>query len=470
MSVFRFLVQVQAMGTAFLAERIINFLLTLVLARRLGAEGFGLYATALSIAGLLEYLLELGLGPVLIRRTAQASGGIREWVARAVAMKAVLLLGCVVLVGFLTSRWGSHPDLPLAAAMAVGCLGLFSIGETYAAVLSGLRRFGERGMLLVVYRGTNLTALALALALGVVSVPLLLAVSTGVALLYIVGIRHRVLRHTASMAGSAAVPGRMSLLREGFPFMTGNLLGAVPLNLPTVAVSLMAGLPAAGAFQVAYKLYLALGMIPAAVGYVAFPHMAARILESGEVAWERFRRGNGLLLLVGTWAGFGLFALATPTIRVLFGEGYGEAESLLRVLAVGTPFFFLHHTAAQALGAVGRQGRVVWAQASAAGGVLLGAFLVSTPLALAAVLPLVEILRYFVFSVFIQAEVGRSAPTDWWMAPAALGLALTVAAVSGWTLWGLVLANAGFAAWIGVFWGRRFSSMASVRERACGDS
>ena len=71
MSLSRFLLQVQAIGTALAAERVVNFVLVLVLARGLGSEGFGLYATALSTAGLLEYVLEMGLGPVVTRRSAQ---------------------------------------------------------------------------------------------------------------------------------------------------------------------------------------------------------------------------------------------------------------------------------------------------------------------------------------------------------------------------------------------------------------
>ncbi|MBI1865347.1 MAG: oligosaccharide flippase family protein, partial [Nitrospirae bacterium] len=92
MSLFRFLFQVQAMGTAFAAERVVNFVLVLVLARGLGSEGFGLYATALSVAGLLEYLLEMGIGPVVTRRAAQDPGRVRSWLLKVVLLKGALVV------------------------------------------------------------------------------------------------------------------------------------------------------------------------------------------------------------------------------------------------------------------------------------------------------------------------------------------------------------------------------------------
>ncbi|MBI1865507.1 MAG: hypothetical protein HYR98_07275, partial [Nitrospirae bacterium] len=151
------------------------------------------------------------------------------------------------------------------------------------------------------------------------------------------------------------------VLREGVPFAAGNVLGAVPLNLPTVAVSLGMGLSAAGEFQAASKLFLALGVIPGAVGAVAFPHMAAKVGPSPSEAWRRFHQGNGLLLLVGIWAGLVLAVLSGPLVGLLFGDGYRGAGPVLMILAAGSPAFFLNHTASQALGAVGRQGNAVLA-------------------------------------------------------------------------------------------------------------
>lgn len=236
------------------------------------------------------------------------------------------------------------------------------------------------------------------------------------------------------------------VLREGIPFAAGNVLGAVPLNLPTVAVSLGMGLSAAGEFQAASKLFLALGVIPGAVGSVAFPHMAAKVGPSPSETWRWFHQGNGLLLLVGIWAGFVLAVLSDPLVGLLFGAGYRGAGPVLMTLALGSPAFFLNHTASQALGAVGRQGNAVLAQAAGAGVVVGGILLVRSPVDLALVLVAAEVVRWLVFSVFIRAEAGRSMPADWWMGPAAFIPGVIVVSIIGWTLWGALAASIPFAA------------------------
>lgn len=446
MSLSRFLLQVQAIGTALAAERVVNFVLVLVLARGLGSEGFGLYATALSVAGLLEYLMEMGLGPVVTRRSAQDPSMVRLWLSKVVLLKGILIVACAGIVGGTISIWADHPDLPIASALAVGSLGLFSIGETYAAVLAGIQRFGERSAFLVAYRAVNLAVLAAFLAAGVTSVPVLLYGSIAVGLAYAGWMGMRVRRHTH--AGAAVGPGGAlgQVLREGIPFAAGNVLGAVPLNLPTVAVSLGMGLSAAGEFQAASKLFLALGVIPGAVGSVAFPHMAAKVGPSPSETWRWFHQGNGLLLLVGIWAGFVLAVLSDPLVGLLFGAGYRGAGPVLMTLALGSPAFFLNHTASQALGAVGRQGNAVLAQAAGAGVVVVGILLVRSPVDLALVLVAAEVVRWLVFSVFIRAEAGRWVPADWWMGPAAVIPGTIAVSIFGWTLWGALAASIPFAA------------------------
>lgn len=446
MSLSRFLFQVQAVGAALAAERVVNFVLVLVLARGLGPEGFGLYATALSTAGLLEYVLEMGLGPVVTRRAAQDPAGVRPWLSKVVILKGILVVACAGIVGGTISIWANHPDLPIASALAVGSLGLFSIGETYAAVLAGTQRFGERSAFLVAYRAANLAVLAVLVAAGVSSVPVLLFGSIAVGLLYAGAMGTRVRRY--ARAGAVARPegGLGLVLREGIPFAAGNVLGAVPLNLPTVAVSLGMGLSAAGEFQAASKLFLAMGVIPGAVGSVAFPHMAAKVGSSPSETWRWFHQGNGLLLLVGIWAGFVLAVLSDPLVGILFGEGYRGAGPVLMILAVGSPAFFLNHTASQALGAVGRQGNAVLGQAAGAGTVIVGVLVAHSAAGLAMALVAAEVVRWLVFSVFIRAEAGRLMPADWWMGPAAFIPGVIVVLIFGWTLWGALAASIPFAA------------------------
>ena len=105
-------------------------------------------------------------------------------------------------------------------------------------------------------------------------------------------------------------------------------------------------------------------------------------------------------------------------------------------LALGSPAFFLNHTASQALGpgAAGeRRPRPGGRSGSRRRRDPAGPF----PVDLALVLAAAEVVRWLVFSVFIRAEAGRSMPADWWMGPAAFIPGVIVVSIIGWTLWGL---------------------------------
>src|SRR6056297_2613510 len=74
-----------AMGVANRIATIgLSFLATLLLARVLGAEGFGLYAFALSIAAILGRFAGLGLPELIIRLTASAENAARTPTLRGV--------------------------------------------------------------------------------------------------------------------------------------------------------------------------------------------------------------------------------------------------------------------------------------------------------------------------------------------------------------------------------------------------
>src|SRR5690554_6430006 len=101
----------------------LGFLSTVLLARLLGAEGYGIYAYAYALVMLLAMPATAGLPNLVIRETAKglASGhpeavkGVWGWAGRVVA---VLSLAVALIAGPLLIRWQGGLHTPAGQTMA----------------------------------------------------------------------------------------------------------------------------------------------------------------------------------------------------------------------------------------------------------------------------------------------------------------------------------------------------------------
>ncbi len=113
-----------------------------VLARSLGAEGFGTYQRAESFVALFSILASLGLDMILTREVARASARTPEYLAGVMILKLLLGPLCLALVlGFAAVR-GYQGDF----LWAIWCYGfvllLTTIAQTFDAVFQGLDEMG----------------------------------------------------------------------------------------------------------------------------------------------------------------------------------------------------------------------------------------------------------------------------------------------------------------------------------------
>lgn len=135
---------IKAVGAA------LGLVLSIVLARMLGAEGFGIYAFSLSMAAVLGLPVQVGLPTLLLRETAKyeltASWGKLSGIFR-FANKVVLLLSAIVLAGiviFVKSEYGNDAEITdkqktlFLAALLVPIIGLSRLRES---VLQGAGYF-----------------------------------------------------------------------------------------------------------------------------------------------------------------------------------------------------------------------------------------------------------------------------------------------------------------------------------------
>jgi O-antigen/teichoic acid export membrane protein len=308
-------------------------LFVILIARRLGQDGFGEYAFVASAVMLANTLSTFGTDMLLVRDIA-AGGGLarlRPALVLQLALSAVLVL--IALAG--------AAAIPNQSQDATVALRIYSFAllplAIYGVLTAALRGLGYMDR----YAVLNLAASAVQLALAwlvvpaggsVVSVALALLGAQLVATALAAALCARVPGLADGLLGSARV---RPLLLESAPIA---LLGALGMLYQRSAVLLLASLtgPAAtGIFSAAARAVEGAKTMHLAAFGALYPALAESAAEpSAASAWRAtFVRSASSLLVLALVVAAVLAAFADPIVGLLFGPGFEAAAGALRVLA-----------------------------------------------------------------------------------------------------------------------------------------
>lgn len=312
--------------------RVLGFAATIVLARTIGAAGFGVIGFALTVRLYLVVLVEGGLDSVGVRRVALDPTFLQHTapallVARVVV--ALALIGLASLAGLLllpapegaVLAFASLTLIPLALNLRWACLGL---GRARSA--AGARILAE-GLflvlvLLLVREGTALTRIPLlhlvAEAVG--------AGSLGIGLAGVIGpIRWR-------GWWNRAIP----VLHSARPLALHALLGLVMFNADVLFLRGFHGAAAVGVYVAIYapvSFFLNVGV----TYYHSLLPALARAHGEGRVDRTTFQLGVRQVLALGIPVAVGGMLVADSLLKTLYGPEYLVGGPALGLLLLSLP-------------------------------------------------------------------------------------------------------------------------------------
>jgi O-antigen/teichoic acid export membrane protein len=307
------------LGVRNVAIRALGLLGTIVLARLLRPQDFGLVALGLSLQLIGNVLATGGLGAELIRREAPP---------RSLELRCVLgyqLLAATVIALIAT-----------AVAVVVGDGTLFFVLVALSIPVGTLNTPGW----IVLSRDLDWDLIALSEVVGTVvfnllAVGLVLAGAgvdaVGAAVLgqTLVTVTLLNRRGPIGLVRPSLDPGTIGpLLRFGLAFQAVSLLERGRDQAVNILIAAVGGLALLGIWSAAYRIFLSIALVFEALWQVSFPAMA-RMLEAGQDARALV---EGVLRINSTAFGFPAVAVAGTApalVPVLFGSGFKDAVDVL---------------------------------------------------------------------------------------------------------------------------------------------
>lgn len=314
--------------TARILMRTATAVAAVIIARTLGADLYGAYATAFAFVSLGAVFTDPGLNQVLIRAGARGERALSTVLGNALVVKALLLAAVYIILLAVSSGVEHTAEVRVTVAiLGVGLL-LVSAHQVPFALFASLERIHVMAGFQVAVAVITLGGVGAVALLGGGLYPMA-SVQIAAGLLPLPPLLWMTRRQCHPRVDAAQIGG---LLRSGLPFAASGILYFVNAQIDVVLMGVMLTSSAVGYYAAANRLVSVLYVLPSVVSWVIIP----RLFRHGVANPSKHGVASGAVLrylsAFGMFVSVGLFIAAQPTIRLLFGDGYAASAELLRVL------------------------------------------------------------------------------------------------------------------------------------------
>jgi len=329
------------------ANTVLAFLTTVLLARLLGAEGFGVYAFSYALVTLLAVPVHVGLPSLVMRETARGMAqdrpdlvkGVWRWAARfTVTLSVVVTLGLGPIIVWLRGGLGEVAGNTMAWAFAV--VPFMAFTSVCGGAMRGLR-FVLAGQLseLIVRPGLFLMAIGAAAFIvpDRISAPFAMLLQAGACLgAFLVGAWMLFRVAPQSVRRARAEAETATWLSSSFLFGLSAGFAIINKQVSTVVLGVFEAPDQVGVFRVAVQVALLAAFGLQAVNQVVAPRFALAYARGDLAYLQRLATASARLVLAfsvlvtGLVAGFG-----RSVFPVVFGAELSPAFLPLLILLVG---------------------------------------------------------------------------------------------------------------------------------------
>lgn len=342
---------------AKVVARLVALVTVLATLRYLQPAGYGAFATLVNYTAIVSVVLDLGFNVLFVREGARHPKEIQRYLRNVMSIRLLMSVASLGLLaatlalaglesllvpGFLLMVFTSYSTLLRNGLYAVQHLGY----EAIAVVLESLVLFGFVIVGIITYQGVSyfVWAYAAQYAFSCVYFAVVLAA-----------------KRIAFIGWRFELPLAREWFWKGLPFALTYVLTILYFRLDQPLIYALRPHVEAGWYGAAYKPFESLLFIPITFLSIVFPVLSVYHRERPGELLDAVNRFYKALLLIGWPMSVGIFLLAHPLTRLLFGVSYAESEPALRILALTLGFAFVNNAFIGALSATDHQSSFTWA-------------------------------------------------------------------------------------------------------------
>ena len=325
-----------------------------VMARELGAEGFGVFTFGLAFVILTTTLGNFGQDSVLTREVARDRTLLDHYFVNTLAIKTVLSTFSLGLAFLIAAVVGVSPETRTVLLLLGPAVVLEILMKTCFAAFQAYERMEFIPIALVTQR--TLTAIAGITALlagaGVVAVSAIYL--AGAALGFALALR-LLLSRVARPALKIETGRWWPLMKAAAAIGTASVFAVVLFRADMTMLAAFEPADVVGHYGAAYRLLEATLFVSWSVGSAVYPVFSRLSPTSEPAVGFVFERSLKLVVALTLPVAAGALVLAGPVVRLVYGDEYSEATNALGLLAPAIALYPVSYVAASLIVSQHRQ-------------------------------------------------------------------------------------------------------------------
>jgi O-antigen/teichoic acid export membrane protein len=326
---------------------LLGFIYIMYTARHLKKEGFGVLSFALAFTQIFGVLIDLGLGPLIVREVARDKSLASKYLANIGVMKLVLAVITFILVGLVINLLG----YPLQTVRVVYLIALSVIFIALTRMLYSIFQAFEK----MVYQSLGqilngvlmLTGIIYAIGsdFSVVGFALIYSAASFIVFGYsLVILRWKfagpIFSSSANLLEIDRSFWKQSLI-EAWPMAAAAVWLILYFRIDTVMLSLMKGDAAVGLYGAAYRVSEVSTIVPAMFVASVFPVMSRYHKDSRDLFVNAYGKAVKFMLYIALPMAMTVTLLARPIVNLIFKEEYLASTVALQILIWSAAFSYV---------------------------------------------------------------------------------------------------------------------------------
>jgi O-antigen/teichoic acid export membrane protein len=327
-------------AAASASSNLLLLALLVIAGRWLSVDDYGRFIFALSLATIIEMVMDIGLGPVTIREVARDRSRADRLFRDVLGLKLAWVALGIVVLAVVAPALRFHDPVVVRICYLMGISSAMrSYLLTTRGLLQGLDRFDLEAFLVIADRVLLLGAggAVLMAGHGVTALALAFVAARGVLLFVVLGLVRRYLGPIAPTFNRAAW---RNLHRAALPLGLWLITLSAYNYIDTVILGVMRSDAEVGWYGASYRLYEGLTYAPGALSAVLTPRLSSLFMSDRGGHRALLHRtlaasvGLGLLLGGLTWF------FAGWMVPFIYGDAFQPGVAPLQILAGGSVFIF----------------------------------------------------------------------------------------------------------------------------------
>ncbi|MDD5638422.1 MAG: flippase [Candidatus Pacebacteria bacterium] len=306
------------------------FFLTILIARYLGAEGYGIFSFAFAFVALFAVLADFGLSTLTIREVAREKSLARKYIDNIATIKLILGIITFGLIVGIIQFLEKTPEVKTLVYLAGICVIIQSFTEFFQSIFRAFEKMQYEALSKIIYSLLlfSIAGFILWKNLGIKLLVYSYIIAAIIALIFtLILVRKKFTKFRVEIDFEFW----KKLLKESWPFTLTLIFAVIYFKIDIVMLSFMKNDTAVGLYSAAKNTLVGLGIITFIICATVYPIFSKYYVKSKDRLYSFFKKVWGYSIAFNVILISFLYPITPLIIKTLYGAEFISSVSVMYI-------------------------------------------------------------------------------------------------------------------------------------------